>query len=166
VAYDQDTAFAACVLAAEWTSSSALHTHVAHKEGVAAYVPGRFYERELPCIDAVLSEVRAPLGVVVVDGYVWLDDRGRRGLGAHLFDALGGRVPVVGVAKTAFRGAAFALQVLRGGSTRPLHVTAIGMDPAAAAERVAAMHGPHRIPTLLREVDRLCRAGVGVSCLP
>jgi len=36
-------------------------------------------------------------------------------------------------------------------------VTAAGCDPLAAAERIAAMHGPHRIPDLLRQADRLAR---------
>jgi hypothetical protein len=41
----------------------------------------------------------------IVDGYVWLDDAGKPGLGAHLYQALGGRVAVLGVAETKFRGA-------------------------------------------------------------
>lgn len=66
-------------------------------------------------------------------------------------------MPVVGVAKTAFKGSSFAVPVLRGSATRPLYVTAAGMDPEMAAGRVRAMHGPHRVPTLLKEVDRLSR---------
>jgi hypothetical protein len=33
------------------------------------------------------------------------------------------------------------------------------MPKERAAALVAAMHGPHRIPTLLAEVDRLARRG-------
>jgi len=47
--------------------------------------------------------------------------------------------------------------VLRGDSRRPLYVTAAGLDPAAAALHVRSMHGPFRIPTLLKRVDQLCR---------
>ena len=47
--------------------------------------------------------------------------------------------------------------VLRGGSERPLWVTAAGMDPREACARVREMHGAHRIPTLLKRVDALCR---------
>jgi deoxyribonuclease V len=64
---------------------------------------------------------------------------------------------VVGVAKTAFQGSTFATPVTRGTSARPVFVTARGMDVAEAARLVAAMHGPHRIPTLLGRVDRLAR---------
>lgn len=118
-----------------------------------AYVPGEFYRRELPgTIEAVHA---APdVAVVVIDGYVWLGGE-RPGLGARLHDAV--RLPVVGVAKTPFRDNDRAVEVLRGGSSKPLYVTAVGMDLAAAAANVARMHGPHRLPTMLKRVDRLAR---------
>jgi deoxyribonuclease V len=47
--------------------------------------------------------------------------------------------------------------VLRGGSARPLYVTAAGLSADEAARRVRDMHGPYRIPTLLKRVDQLCR---------
>jgi len=128
-------------------------------EQVAPYVPGSFYQRELPCLLAALERAALEPECVVVDGYVWLAPE-RPGLGAKLFEALGSRVPVVGVAKTAFAGAeSIALPVLRGESQKPLLVTAAGMEPDLAAERVRSMHGRHRIPTLLKRVDRLCREG-------
>jgi deoxyribonuclease V len=40
-------------------------------------------------------------------------------------------------------------------------VTAVGIDLAEAARRLGEMHGPYRIPTLLKRVDRLCREGPG-----
>jgi deoxyribonuclease V len=63
----------------------------------------------------------------------------------------------VGVAKRPFHAATRAIDVLRGESAQALSVTAIGMDVAAAAEHVRSMHGAHRIPTLLKRTDRLCR---------
>jgi deoxyribonuclease V len=122
---------------------------------VAPYEPGRFYLRELPCLRAALSALRHAPEVVIVDGYVWLGD-GVPGLGAKLFDELDG-VPVIGVAKTMFRGATGAVEVFRGASTKPLLVTAAGTDGEVAARHVQGMHGRHRIPTLLRRVDTLCR---------
>ena len=65
-------------------------------------------------------------------------------------------MPVVGVAKQAFADGV-AKPVLRGASKQPLWVTAVGTDVNSACERVRAMHGEHRIPTLLRRVDALCR---------
>ncbi|MDJ0856624.1 MAG: endonuclease V [Desulfobacterales bacterium] len=120
----------------------------------AAYVAGAFYRRELPCILALLERIEIPPTTLIVDGYVMLGLK--PGLGQHLFETLEYRTPVIGVAKSHFEGAP-ALEVLRGGSRRPLYVTAAGVDAAEAAENIRRMHGPHRIPTLLQRVDRLAR---------
>jgi deoxyribonuclease V len=121
---------------------------------VAPYRPGAFFERELPAIRAVLGDP-AGLDLLLVDGYVDLDPDGRPGLGAHVHAALG--IPVVGVAKTSFQTATHATAVRRGGSTRPLYVTAAGMSIVEAAELVRTMAGPHRLPTALKRVDSLAR---------
>jgi deoxyribonuclease V len=155
VDYRDAGAVAAAVLAHAWTDDWPAAELVEPIPHVEPYEPGRFYRRELPCLLAVLRRVPDPLAAVVVDGYVGLGD-GRPGLGAHLFDALGATVPVVGVAKTRFAGAP-AVEVIRPGSARPLFVTAAGLSADEAARCVAAMLGPYRIPTLLRRVDQLCR---------
>jgi deoxyribonuclease V len=80
------------------------------------------------------------------------------GLGARAHEELG--VPVIGVAKTLFRTATHAVPVLRGGSARPLYVTAAGMHRADAADLVRRMAGPHRLPDALRRVDTLARHGL------
>ena len=129
---------------------------------MAEYVSGEFYRRELLCLLAALEKV-AQTPEIIVDGYVWLGsdararlEKGKPGLGAKLFEALEGKVAVVGVAKTRYAGAD-ALEVLRGSSASPLFVSAAGMDALEAAENVRRMHGPHRLPTLLTRVDHLCR---------
>ena len=66
-------------------------------------------------------------------------------------------VPVICVAKTAFRGASHAAGVLRGGSSRPLYVTAAGLTVAEAASVVGEMAGRFRLPDALKRVDRLAR---------
>jgi deoxyribonuclease V len=91
----------------------------------------------------------------VIDGYVWLGED-RPGLGAHLYEALDRCVPIIGVAKTRFRCAASA-EVYRGGSRRSLFVSAAGLGAHLAAGCIERMHGPYRLPTLLRRVDQLCR---------
>ena len=121
------------------------------------YEPGALYKRELPFVlEAVaLVERRHPVEAVVIDGHVWLSD-GQPGLGARLHEALGARKAVIGVAKAAFeRGN--AMPVLRGDSGRPLFVTAAGMNGHEAAELIRGMHGPHRVPTLLKRADQLAR---------
>jgi deoxyribonuclease V len=195
---------ASCVVTAAlafeaWESDTASFEVVScSDEAPAEYVPGSFYERELPYILAGLAGLApvaglaglapvaglaglapvaglvgpaalgepaelpeaAPASTVIIDGYVWLG-AGRPGLGAHLYQALGQRTAVVGVAKRRFHGAGDAVPILRGTSQVPLFVTAVGIDLAGAAEGVRRMHGAHRIPTLLKRVDRLSREGRG-----
>ena len=146
--------YAALLAFAAWDAATA-HTRLrVAMEDVAPYEPGSFYRRELPCIRAALSELAFVPDIVVVDGHVWLGP-GVPGLGARLRDADPRIKTVVGVAKTLFRDAP-ARPVLRGSSKAPLYVDECG-EPVDAAARVAAMHGAHRIPTLLAACDRLAR---------
>ncbi len=152
---DDGGARAALVVAEDPAFTTLVEEHTLLVERVAEYRPGRFYERELPPLRQVLSGV-APLDLLIVDGYVDLDPAGSPGLGAHVADA--GLAPVVlGVAKTRFRAATHAAEVLRGVSVRPLYVTASGMSLNAAAELVRKMAGSARFPNALRRVDRLAR---------
>jgi deoxyribonuclease V len=169
VDYRENEVVAAAVGFAAWTDDHAtIEVVVTSDAPPAPYEPGRFYRRELPHIRAVLALIAPPPTTIIVDGYVWLGaDKGlgahpddaldqAKGLGAHLYEALDRAIPVIGVAKTQFAGAT-AIEVVRGTSARPLHVTAVGIDGATAADHVLGMHGEHRIPTLLRRVDQLAR---------
>jgi deoxyribonuclease V len=149
-------AVAACVLFRGWQDPAPAEEWTERIAEVLPYEPGAFYRRELPCLLKVLSRAAA-LSAVVVDGYVWLDGQGRPGLGAHLFEALSQKVPVIGVAKTAFAGASLAVPVVRGQSQKPLYVSAAGMEAGRAAECIEKMHGEFRLPALLKRVDGLCR---------
>ena len=75
----------------------------------------------------------------------------------HLYEKTGQKVPVIGVAKNRFKDTPPACEVLRGSSQNPLLVTATGIPLAKAKQNIAQMHGQHRIPTLLKRVDQLCR---------
>ena len=123
---------------------------------VEPYEAGRFFARELPAIEAVLATID-PLDLLIVDGYVDLDPYGRPGLGAHVHARIG--IPLIGVAKTAFRDATHAIAVVRGAAHRPLYVTAAGVGLTEAAALVKAMAGPYRLPDALRRVDHLARHG-------
>jgi deoxyribonuclease V len=155
--YVDDHAFVACLTFASWRDASAIEELTTVVADIPEYEPGHFYRRELPCLLAGLGLLPAPPEIVVIDGYVWLDEHGRQGLGAHLHRALGGRAAVVGVAKNPFHGAGGAAEVQRGDSARPLYVSAEGMPLSEAADAVRSMHGPFRVPTLLKRVDQLCR---------
>ena len=157
VDYRPDATVAACVLFQDWGDAAEAAHFVDRGPPADAYVPGEFYRRELPALLRVLALVPQPPTTVIIDGYVWLGEDDRPGLGAHLYEALGRRVPVIGVAKTAFHSTGSAVPVLRGQSLRPLFVTAIGMETQVAADQVRRMHGNSRIPTMLSRVDRLCR---------
>lgn len=150
-------AMAAGVLFDDWADGAARASYTVPVEKVAPYRPGRFYEREMPCLLALLDALAKRPGLIVVDGHAVLDTAGTPGLGAHLFEALGRSVPVIGVAKAPFRTTPDAAAVWRGGSAIPLYVTACGIAPATARAHVKAMHGTHRMPTLLALADRLGR---------
>lgn len=170
VAYGQvdgaEIGVAAAVVFDGWRASSVSEEHTAVVRRLRPYVPGRFFERELPCLLAVLERLERDPDVILVDGYVWLA-AGRPGLGAELHRALGGRIPVVGVAKTRFHSSdEVGRPVRRGCSTRPLYVTAIGMDSVTAAVRVEQMHGGHRLPTILKRADALGREVLGAIPQP
>jgi len=146
---------AAAVVAADAAFSCLLTDRTGRVAGVPPYQPGQFCLRELPPLHAVLDGLDG-VRLLIVDGYVDLDPGGRPGLGAHAHAEFG--VPVIGVAKTAFRTAIHAVPVVRGeSSARPLFVTAAGMSRHQAADLVRHMTGRHRLPDALHRADALAR---------
>lgn len=154
--YHADSAIAAGVLFDGWTASEPLQQVVVPVSPIVEYQPGEFFRRELPCLKAVLEQFSNLPEILVIDGYVWLDNAGRPGLGQHLYEAINGRALVVGVAKTRFRGAP-CVEVLRGKSQSPLFVSSAGVDDSTAAGWVTSMSGPYRIPTMIKLADQLTR---------
>jgi deoxyribonuclease V len=160
VAYTGDTQGYAVALAfTNWAAATPAATYATAVSPIAAYEPGAFYKRELPCLLAVLTQIDlAEVSCVVVDSYVTLGAEERPGLGQHLHAALGGRVPIIGVAKTKFAGVApQVVLVQRGQSQNPLYVTSVGLPVGEAARLVARMHGEYRLPTLLKLLDDLTK---------
>ena len=171
VQYDEKTgsALAAAVAFDRWDANHAKAEWTVKVSPIAPYQPGSFYKRELPCLTALLAVAPVSYNIVVVDGHVWLAE-GQRGLGHYLYEALDKKVQVIGVAKRHFING-MASEVLRGESQNPLHVTSIGLNVAIACDRIQSMHGPYRIPTLLKRADTLARgytltAGVGYKLPP
>src|SRR5262247_3775704 len=116
VAYGDTAAAVAGALVEGWNADSANQIIVRRFEGPpASYEPGAFYRRELPLLLPVIAELATLIDVIVIDGYVWLEDN-RPGLGGHLFASLGCRIPVIGVAKTRYRKDIWSIPVLRGTS--------------------------------------------------
>jgi deoxyribonuclease V len=145
----------------EWSDpTSALECVLRAEVTPEPYEPGAFYKRELPFLLEAVAQVeqRHPVESVVIDGHVWLRE-GQPGLGARLHEALGARKVVIGVAKAAFAEGS-AVPVLRGDSSRPLFISAVGMNTHRAVGLIRSMHGLHRVPTLLKHVDLLARGHV------
>ena len=153
---DKDVADVAAVLFAHWQADEISETFSYLHHGLAPYQPGQFYRRELPCILPLITQIMsaAVLDIIIVDGYVDLNEN-RPGLGRRLHNALPTDITVVGVAKNKFDNAP-AKAVLRGQSHQPVWVSSTDTIDNYA-EQVFAMHGNYRIPSMLKNVDRLAR---------
>ena len=157
--YFDDQANTAYVLFTDWTSEAAVESGSFLMSGIADYESGQFFKRELPCILDALSRINRPdISCILIDGYVTLDSAGQAGLGGYLFETLKGEIPVIGVAKNAFKAERPNVKaVKRGTSQKPLFITSQGVALETAAAGISSMHGPYRMPDLLRQVDRLSR---------
>ncbi|MFD2917098.1 endonuclease V [Psychroserpens luteus] len=122
---------------------------------IEPYQPGEFYKRELPCLLQVIAKVDLnSIDAIIVDGHVYIDNAGNYGLGGYLYQALDDKIPIIGVAKRTFHANKdTVIEVLRGTSNNPLHVSSIGIDLNTAAQFIKEMHGDHRHPTLLKTLD-------------
>ncbi len=134
-----------------------LNEYTQRFESPAPYESGQFYKRELPCILALLAQVQDPYDVIIIDGFVFLDDDGKPGLGKYLYDALTCKRPVIGIAKRAFYSMGAHYAVYRGQSKQPLYVSCVAMSLAAARQAVLQMQGCHRLPDIVKRVDALSR---------
>lgn len=148
-----------CVAFEQWNSEVETEIFTGRTEATADYESGAFYKRELPCILSLLKKIDLKEGdVIIVDGYVTLDNEGKIGLGGHLFKVLKGKVPVIGIAKNGFNSVDDQRRsVYRGESKTPLYVTAIGTDVDEITLKIEQMYGNFRIPTLLKKLDQLTR---------
>lgn len=156
---DEGKAKTVCLAFERWEDAQPSAIHTAYREHVADYTPGEFYKRELPCIlDLFETLSYKDIEAIVVDGFVFLDDEGKPGLGLRLYTALKEKIPVIGVAKTNFASInRLKKPVLRGESQKPLYITAIGIDIDTAAQQIQRMAGDYRFPTLLKQLDQLTK---------
>jgi deoxyinosine 3'endonuclease (endonuclease V)/N-acetylglutamate synthase-like GNAT family acetyltransferase len=157
VAYDDLTGIVGMVEFETWSAEEAGYRGTIHTRVKSEYVPGEFYKRELPCLLKALTFRKGAYECIVVDGFVHLEGKGRKGLGLHLYRAMRGRTPVVGVAKNSLKTAKQYISVFRGRSRKPLYVSAVGMGTVAAAARIKGMAGAYRIPRMLKLVDQLTK---------
>ncbi|WP_444929801.1 endonuclease V [Microbulbifer sp. SSSA002] len=157
VDYREPGALVAGVAFEHWSDPEPQQQYRSHIDSTLEYEPGAFYKRELPCILTLIEEHQIKAQLIIIDGYVNLGKEQRPGLGAHLYSALRGEIPIIGVAKKPFKDTPAEAQLLRGNSIKPLYISSLGLPLTEAKQRVLKMHGKHRIPTLLKWVDRECR---------
>jgi len=155
--YHDKGATCVCVLF-EWEDSEPSKVIRAYLDEVEEYVPGEFYKRELPCVLAVVYQVKQyKVDCIVLDSHVQLGE-GQKGLGEYVYAAMDEVYPVIGVAKKGFyNNAEYVREIRRGNSESPLYVSAIGCDLDDAAACIQNMQGEYRNPNILKEVDRIGR---------
>jgi len=158
--HDDGSATVAGILFAKWESDQIERALVKTVSQVEDYQPGQFYKRELPCLLALIADLEQRPETIVIDGFVTLGADQRPGLGAYLYRDLDEQIPVIGVAKSRFNQTPRETEILRGNSQNPLYVTALGIPLAKAQRKINSMHGEFRIPTLLKQVDQLCRSPI------
>ncbi|CAA0226717.1 conserved hypothetical protein [Tenacibaculum maritimum] len=127
---------------------------------IQEYESGAFYKRELPCLLSIIEKI--PLNtekdILVIDGYVFLSDDEKLGLGGYLYNELDRKIPVIGVAKNNFHTLnKLKKEIYRGQSKKPLYITTLGFDLEKASFHILNMHGEFRMPTILKYVDSLGR---------
>ena len=138
----------------EWESPEPAEIFTNNLDNAEKYEPGNFYKRELPCIIKLLELINTEnIDVIIIDGYVYLEDMSIPGLGLHLYNAIERKIPIIGVAKTYYH-TNIAEKILRGKSKTPLYITSAGMEAGEAAGCIKNMYGDYRIPKLLQLLDR------------
>ena len=157
VCYENNRSTAACVIFQDWPDSRPTERIRVVVPSTSRYRPGRFYLRELPCLMSVLRRAGQEFETIVIDGYVHLKNDVGKGLGMHLFESLSYSPVVIGVAKNPLKVADHFVPINRGRSRKPLLVSAIGCSVDEAARSILSMHGPYRIPTLLKLADQQAR---------
>lgn len=158
--YYENKAKTICLSFEDWDKEENFQIHSEIIEKIEDYKSGEFYKRELPCILSLFEKLntKEQIKAIIIDGYVYLDDAKKLGLGGHLYKKLNNKTPIIGVAKTNF-ATLFKnkRQLLRGKSIKPLYITSIGIDVDEATELIKNMKGKNRIPTLLKKLDTLTK---------
>jgi deoxyribonuclease V len=152
-----DAARVAAVAFDDWTAFEGTKNYVLDIDHVQKPVKGELDLRALPWLVQLLDANRLQPEAIVIEGLVHLDAQETPGLGRRLHDTLGGRVAVIGVARSGFKDAPAQFEVHREEETAPLVVTCAGIDLGAAKARIRMMHGRKRVPTLMKLAARIAK---------
>lgn len=156
--YFDNKAKTVCISFENWSDEENYKVYTEIIESKEDYKSGEFYKRELPCILSLLNKIAIKnITTIIIDGFVFLDDYKRLGLGGHLYNQLND-IPIIGVAKTNFATLEKnKRELFRGKSIKPLYITSIGIDIEKAKNLIKNMNGQNRIPTLLKKLDTLTK---------
>ena len=155
VYYHDDHAKASCIVFSS-REENIISEYNVEIEGIEDYVSGQFYKRELPCILRVLEKVKEDIDLIIIDSFIWAGED-KKGLGAHLYESINHKAPIIGVAKSYLKGSTAYIEILRGESTNPLYISSIGIDLNYSAKLIKDLKGDFRIPYILKRVDKLSR---------
>ena len=98
--YYENKALTICIEFGNWSDKTIHKVHHEILENIPDYVSGEIYKRELPCILNLFQKIKSEsIDAIVVDGYVFLDETDKYGLGGHLHESLEKKIPIIGVAK-------------------------------------------------------------------
>jgi deoxyribonuclease V len=152
--YDENKAKTVGIIFEKWESQEPTKILTKVLDKVPEYEPGSFYKRELPCIIELLKIIdMSNIDIIIIDGYVYLEQIDSPGLGLHLYNFLGKKYTIIGVAKTYYQEN-IAEKIYRGKSKIPLYITSIGIEPSEAMKCIETMYGSYRIPKLLKLLDQ------------
>lgn len=165
------------VLIDDWNSSEAseIICITSGDKDIKAYIPGKFKERELPCITRLLKTLGntelMSIDTIIVDGYVDLSNETTKidTLGTALYDYLSrkgfGHISIIGIAKTKYHDETLmsnCIEVHRGKEAiNPLYVSSIGLgiDNIKIGEKIKSMYGEHRLPAMIKLADKETKLG-------
>jgi len=161
VQFDSGTGGAVAAAAGfdEWGDMEPLRTWTSAIAPLPRPARGEPDRRDVACVLQLLKDHALQPALIVIDGHVHLDAQETPGPGRHLFEALGGTVPVIGVSRAASSTLPAQFEVHREEDARPVFVTCAGIDLGAAKARVRNLHGRKRVPTLVKLAARLAKAG-------
>jgi deoxyribonuclease V len=143
----------------EWDDISSKKIIIECIDKVEEYSPGEFYKRELPCLLKIIEKVDlTKIEAIIIDGYVFVDNNWKYGLGGILWGKLDKKVPIIGVAKTSFfKNKETVKELIRGNSKKPLYVSTIDYPIDKAIDNLKKMSGEFRMPTILKQMDTITK---------
>ena len=159
VYYKQECAKAVGVLF-NWDDEQPREIIIRDSCDVVDYVPGEFYKRELPSLLKIIENIDLnKLEAILIDGYVYIDNNRTFGLGGILWEKIDKSVPIIGVAKTSFfKNKETVAEIFRGESKKPLYISALDYPLDIAVKNIENMKGNFRMPTILKELDKITKA--------